>query len=222
MAKNCGSCQKKTFLYKGKKYSKEQIEAMRAKKPKTAPPAPPKPKKKIIKKIVKKVVKKVEEKPKKEAPKHRRRKGRTREEIEQEARNDNLEDMSAANGVLEIGKLDPFRQESDESENRLAYGFYVYRNIKTNYKDDKILNKLADEFKKLVMKKKNTPLMKEALNLNKISTSGGTRLKDTKKDVNKIFNSMVESPQPKKKIIKKVVKKVGESDFIKIISPMVK
>lgn len=33
----------KTFLYQGKKYSKEQIEAMRAKKPKTAPPAPPAP-----------------------------------------------------------------------------------------------------------------------------------------------------------------------------------
>jgi ribosomal protein L37E len=69
----------KTFLYQGKKYSKEQIEAMRAKKPKTAPPAPPAPKKKKIikkvvkkeepkkKKIIKKVVKKAE--PKKEAPK---------------------------------------------------------------------------------------------------------------------------------------------------------
>ena len=39
----------KTFLYQGKKYSKEQIEAMRAKKPKTAPPAPPAPKKKEFK-----------------------------------------------------------------------------------------------------------------------------------------------------------------------------
>ena len=66
----------KTFLYQGKKYSKEQIEAMRAKKPKTAPPAPPEPakKKKIIKKAVKneepkkkKIIKKAE--PKKEAPK---------------------------------------------------------------------------------------------------------------------------------------------------------
>jgi len=161
----------------------------------------PKPKKKIVKKVVKKV----EEKPKKEAPKHRRRLGgRTREEIEKEAKEDMRQDISNANGALEIGKLNAFNEEdADESENVLALGFYRYRDIKKNYKDDKNLNKLADEFKKLVMKKKNTPLMKEALNLNKISTSGGTRLSNTKKDVNKIFNSMVESPQPKKKIVKK-------------------
>ena len=39
----------KTFLYKGKKYSEEEIEAMRAKKPKRAPPPPPSEKKKELK-----------------------------------------------------------------------------------------------------------------------------------------------------------------------------
>jgi len=159
------------------------------------PAAPKKPKKKIIKKVVA---------PKKEAPKQRPRRagGRTRKEIAKEAKEDTRQDLSNANGELEIGKLNAFDEEdADESENRVALGFYTYRNIKTNYKDDKNLNKLADEFKKLVVKRKNSELMKEALKLNKISTSTGTRLKDTKKDVNKIYNELVKEA-PKKELLK--------------------
>ena len=141
--------------------------------------------------------------PKKEAPKQRpRRRGKTTKEIEEESYADTIQDLDNAIGALEIGKLDPFEEDGVESQNRVAFGFYLYRNIKKYYKDDKNLNKLTDEFKKLVIKRKNTPLMKESLKLNKISTSTGTRLSDTKKDINKIYNELINT-EPKKEEPKK-------------------
>lgn len=140
------------------------------------------PKKKIVKAV------------KKEEPKSRpRRFGKTKKEIEAESKEATSQNMLNAIGALEIGKIDPFGEDSDEAENRLSLGFFNYRNIKNDYKDDMLLNQLADKFKKLVVKRKNTPLMKKALELNKISTSTGARLSNTKGTVNKIYNEIIKT-----------------------------